>query len=141
MIKESYSYSYSNADTTNSRLKLQFIDDPTVDYLAYVSYDSENKDYKKWESRTLCVNMHYFKNMSSSDRHGTVINEINLDRTLVHELTHGIMASNINYYNELPISLNEGATAELVHGADDFHYNNIIYYAKNPSVFKKILKN
>lgn len=139
LIKESYGYSFSDADATNSRLKLQFIDDPNSDALAYVSFDSEEGDFKDFESRVLCVNMAYFKDMSSSDHHGVSGNQ-KLDRTLVHELTHGIMASNINYFNDLPNFLKEGGSAELIHGIDDKRYPYIIDYAKDPSVFTKILQ-
>ena len=138
LIKESYGYSFSAADTTNSRLKLQFIDDPNSAALAAVGYDSEEGDFKDFESRVLLVNMAYFKDMSSSDHHGVSGNGT-LDRTLVHELTHGIMASNINYFIDLPNFLKEGGSAELIHGIDDKRYPYIIDYAKDPSVFLKIL--
>ena len=64
--------------------------------------------------------------MSSSDRHGIVANGIDLDRVLVHELTHGIMASNIDYFADLQNLLVEGGSAELVHGIDDARYEDII---------------
>lgn len=136
LLKESYGYSFSAADTTNSRLKLQFIDDPNNAAMAAVGFDSE--EGKEFESRVLLVNMAYFKDMDSSDHHGVSGNQT-LDRTLVHELTHGIMASNINYFNDLPNFLKEGGSAELIHGIDDKRYPYIVDYAKDPSVFRKIL--
>ena len=136
LIEESYGYSFTAADATNSRMKLKFIDDADEPYVAYVFYETD--DGKSWESRTLCVNMNYFKNMNSSDRHGTT-DDLNLDRTLAHELVHGLMASNVNYFGDLPIFLSEGGTAELIHGLDDARRENIIKYAKDPSVFEKIL--
>ena len=84
--------------------------------------------------------MAYFKDMSSSDRHGTVEDGFNLNRTLVHELTHGIMASNINYFADLPNFLAEDGSAELVHGIDDVRYDDIIAYAKDPQVFVKLFR-
>ncbi len=136
LIKESYGYSFTAADTTNSRMKLKFIDDKNINTLAYVSFESD--DGKSCESRVLCVNMAYFKNVKTSDRHGTT-DRFNLDRTLVHELVHGLMASNVNYFADLPIFLAEGGSAELIHGLDDERRANIIKYAKDPSVFGKIL--
>lgn len=130
LINESYGYSYSDADTTNSRLKLKFINDSDGEFkntLAYVSYDGS--DGKEWESRVLCVNMAHFNKIDTSDRHGTVEDGLQLDRTLVHELVHGLMASNVNYFVDLPTFLSEGGTAELIHGVDDERYDNIIAYA------------
>ncbi len=141
LINESYGYSYTDANTTNSRLKLKFInatEGDEADMLAYVSYDGS--DGKEWESRVLCVNMAHFNKIDTSDRHGTVEDGLQLDRTLVHELVHGLMASNVNYFYDLPTFLAEGGTAELIHGIDDERRYNIIAYAKNPEVFEKILR-
>ena len=136
LIKESYGFSFTDASTTNSRLKLKFVNDSDEDYLAYVSYDSDND--KTYESRVLCVNMAGFENMSDTNRHGST-SSASLDRVLVHELVHGIMASNVNYFYNLPDFLKEGGTAELIHGLDDENYDEMVSYAKDPSVFEKIL--
>lgn len=138
LIKESYGFSFTDVDTTNSRLKIKFIDDPDEDSYAYVSYVEIDEEEKVSESRELCVNMAMFQNMSPDNRHG-LTSDVALDRTLVHELVHGLMASNVNYYNELPNFFKEGGSAELIHGLDDENYDDIVEYAKDPSAFDEIL--
>ena len=134
LIEESYGLTFDGAN--NSRLKLRFIDDANDPGLAYVYYDSDN--YKAFEDRELVVNMAYFKKMKSSDRHGTT-GKFNLDRTLAHELVHGLMAPNVNYFGDMPIFLAEGGTAELIHGVDDERYEQIISCVQNPEAFEKVL--
>ena len=141
LIKESYGFSFTDVDTTNSRLQLKFENDPDDGTFAYVSFDNIDGDDKKvYESRVLCVNMAHFKNMPASDHHGST-EDIgwSLDRTLVHELVHGLMASNVNYFNDIPDFLAEGGSAELIHGLDDERYEEIIEYAKDPEAFETIL--
>lgn len=58
-------------------------------------------------------------------------NSCYLDRTLAHEFTHAVMASNINYFHDLPEFITEG-TAELVHGIDDESEYSILNLANNP---------
>ena len=130
LLKESYGLTYTDANTTNARLKLQFYEDADSGTITYVSFSTLNGTYKEFESHVLAVNMAHFKNMSWSDRHGTV-GSINLDRVLTHELVHSIMASNVNYLSDLPGAIVEGGTAEIIHGIDDMRYQEIIYYAKN----------
>ena len=134
LIEESYGLTFDGAN--NSRLRLKFFDDETSSTLAYVSYDPENLE--AFEDRELAVNMVMFKNMKSSDRHGTTAT-YNLDRTLVHELVHGLMAPNLKYFNDLPIFLAEGGTAELIHGVDDERYNQIISCVQDPDTLNKVL--
>ncbi len=138
LIEESYGLTFTEEGSTGSRLKMQFMDDDdeNSDLLAYVSFDTDDK--KIYEATTLCVNMANFKNMSTSDHHGTT-GYGNLDRTLVHELVHGVMVSNINYAAALPGWLVEGGTAELIHGVDDERYDAIIDFVKDVSTVKKVL--
>lgn len=136
LIEESYGLTYDTAN--NARLKMKFIDDETDNTLAYVQYDDASINMQKFEGRVLCVNMHYFQNMKKSDRHGTT-DTFNLDRTLVHELVHGLMAPNINYFTDLPGALKEGGTAELIHGIDDERSYAIMTMAQNPERFMNIV--
>ena len=139
LIKESYGFSFTDANATNSRLKMKFVNEPDSGTFAYVSYDNiDGKTEKVYESRVLCVNMAMFQNMSSDNRHGST-DSAALDRVLIHELVHGIMASNVNYFYDLPDFLKEGGSAELIHGLDDENYDEIVSYAKDPSIFEKIL--
>ncbi len=137
LIKESYGFSFTDVDTTNARLKMKFVDEPDSGTFAYVAYDTID-DNKTYESRVLCVNMAQFQNMSADNRHGST-GTAALDRVLVHELVHGIMASNVNYAGSLPQFLVEGGSAELIHGLDDENYDEIVSYAKDPSIFENIL--
>ncbi len=137
LIEESYGMTFTEDGTTGSRLKIQFIDDEETNGLAYVASDSD--DDKVYEAHTLCVNMARFKNMSTSDHHGTTTDSGNLDRTLAHELVHGVMASNVNYSHDLPGWLIEGGTAELIHGVDDERPDEIINFVKDVSTVKKVL--
>ena len=140
LIKESYGFSFEDNGTTNARLKLEFINDPDNDALAYVSYDNIDGDTAKvYESRALYVNMAHLQNMSANDNHGTT-DGLALDRVLIHELVHSIMASNVDYFNNLPDFLREGGSADLIHGLDDINYDEIVSYAKDPSIFENILK-
>lgn len=140
LIEESYGLSYSEENTTNSRMKLQLFEEDSGN-LAYVlpgGYDG-----KEFESRVLGVNMANFQNMPSDNRQGKIKiegTELYLTRTIVHELTHGVMASNVNYFMSLPLPIIEGATAELIHGIDDKRRKDIINYAKNTdSAFDKLV--
>lgn len=139
LIKESYGLSYTDVDTTNSRLQLKFEDDPDDTTFASVSFSNIDGDENKiYESRILCVNMAKFKDMSLDNRHGTT-GDMSLDRIIIHELVHGLMASNIDYYYDLPNFLKEGGIADLIHGTDDERYEEIIEYAKDPEAFETIL--
>lgn len=138
LIKESYGFSFDKADTTSSRLKLEFIDDESNGFLAAVGFDSE--DGETFESLTLTVNMAFFQDMDPDDHHGAILLN-SLDRTLVHELVHGIMASNIPYFGYLPGFLLEGGSAELIHGIDDKRGLDIMTYAQNPDILDEVLVN
>ncbi len=140
LIEESYGLSYTEAGTTSARLRMKFIDDSDSSTMAYVSFGSPNNSEKEWESQTLCVNMAFFKDITPDDRHGYNAKfDDYLDRVLAHELTHGVMASNLNYYYDLPSFLYEGGTAELVHGVDDMRRESLIEYAKNPDLVSNLL--
>lgn len=59
-----------------------------------------------------------------------------LDRTLAHELTHGVMASNIPGFNVgLPAWFIEGS-AELIAGADDTRKQELLNVASSASLFE-----
>lgn len=136
LIEESYGFSFSAEDATNSRMKLKFVDDENEGFLAYVSFDGS--DGKEFESRVLCVNMAFFKDMDATNRHPKTKNDQGLDRTLVHELVHGLMSSNVNYFGDLPEFLAEGGSAELIHGLDDENRNRIISTIQNTDALKEI---
>jgi len=139
LIEESYGLTFTEENTTNARMKLNLVDGDSNGLLAAVFYDSEDGTSKKYESRELRIYMDKFQNMSTSNNHGETGTDSPLDRTLAHEIVHGVMASNINYFYDLPNVLAEGGTAEIIHGIDDLRYKDIISYARDISQVSKVL--
>lgn len=135
LIEKSYGLSFDE-NANNTRIKLEFMNDPNDKGLAYCSY-SDPTDGRDYEARTMTVNLALFENMDLTSRHGssessdTNSNAMQLDRTIVHELVHGVMATNIPYFADFPHFLSEGGTAELVHGIDDERRKNIIAYTQD----------
>ena len=135
-IKESYGLSYTASTTTNARLKLVFMDDEDDGSLASVNFDSD--DDREYESRSLTVNMGRFKDMDPKNRHGKIPGST-LDISLMHELVHGLVASNILYMEDFPGWFAEGGTAELVTGIDHERYDEFISYMQNLETFEDVL--
>ena len=79
-----------------------------------------------------------FKNMKATNRHPQTATGESLERTIVHELVHGVMASNVNYVAYLPIFLIEGGSAELIHGLDDENRDRIISCIQNTKALEDI---
>lgn len=69
---------------------------------------------------TLTVNMDYYDTLKLDDVNGGTNTPGSgyLDRTIVHEMTHAVMASNIKGFSNLPAYIKEGM-AETIHGIDD----------------------
>ncbi len=97
--------------------------------LAYVTNWSSGG---KATELALTVNMNYYNNLDKDDVNGKSGTPGGgyLDRTIVHELTHAVMASNISYYGDLYGCITEGA-AEVVHGIDDFRTSDILTFASS----------
>ena len=116
LIENSFGLSFNEEDTTVKEMTVKFIDDPNYKSIAEApySYTADGKTVKIG----LTINMHYFSDITAEDENGLSSAGVYLDRVLAHELTHSVMAANINYFNELPQFISEG-TAELVHGIDD----------------------
>ena len=139
LLKESYGLTFTEEGTTNARMQLQFYESTSSNILALVQ--SISHDNKNYESRILKVNMAKFKDMSWDNRRGiTSGTGQSLDRTLVHELTHGIMYSNIKYVDDLPLPIIEGGTAEIIHGIDDEDYAGIVYCVKDKELFTNLAR-
>ena len=67
----------------------------------------------------LNVNMRYYSGISDDNVDGEASGTTGfLDRTLAHEFTHAVMATNVKYFQKLPDFIVEGI-AELTHGVDD----------------------
>lgn len=144
LIEESYGLSFNESGTTVKEITLKFENKPNSYTLAYVSSDyvaSYATGYiYQADELTLTINMGRFRGISSSDVNGKGLNtSLYLDRTLAHELTHAVMAANINYDNILPVFVSKGL-AELVHGIDDERDYLIKYFVENPSKLKSYLR-
>ncbi len=90
-------------------------------------------------SRELAINKVYYNSFATNDFDCKSPNgQGYLDRTFTHEMTHAIMMSKINYFNDLPSFIVEG-TAELTHGIDDFRTYSINTLADNPNLLESCL--
>ena len=103
LIEKSYNLGFNTAGVLSNNIKLFFYTEDSST-LAFVS-NSGGKDLQ------LAINMKHYGNAATGPND-------DLDRTLAHELTHAVMAANINNFNELPQFIKEGM-AELTHGIDD----------------------
>ena len=69
--------------------------------------------------------MSHYSDLDTSDKNGSASgSNVYLDRTIAHELTHAVMAANIDYFFQLPTLFTEGV-AELTHGIDDRRRDDI----------------
>ncbi|WP_290711027.1 flagellin, partial [Anaerovibrio sp.] len=140
LVDESFAINFWEKGTSVKSMDVKFEDDASSDNLAYVRNYYNDGVTSKLE---LTVNMHYYNNLDLTDKNGAVKdnpNQLYLDRTLAHEMTHAIMAANIKNFNELPKYVKEGM-AELVHGIDDYRKGKIQYLANDPDTLKDVLEN
>ena len=140
LVDESFAINFWENGTSVKSMDVNFEDDASSNNLAYVTnYYNDGVTTKL----KLTVNMHYYNNLDLTDKNGAVKdnpNQLYLDRTLAHEMTHAIMAANIKNFNELPKYVKEGM-AELVHGIDDYRKGKIQSLANDPDTLKDVLKN
>ena len=117
-IKEIYFGFYSEADGTGA-------------YTAFGSSDNS----KTISSLYMNINEYNFSgldynNDSNGQSSGGYYTNYYFDRCFAHELTHAVMAANINYFSDLPQFIKEGM-AEVTHGADDVRASDIQRIAGN----------
>ena len=119
IIKDTYGLSFEEPDTSVRQMTVHMADEGETGTLAYVTHTADGNG--KANSLELHVNMYYYNNIDKLDPNGSSSIEGAgfLDRTLIHEMTHAVMAANIDYFSELPGWVKEGGSAELVHGVDD----------------------
>lgn len=136
LIKESYGLSLTDENST-----LQMLDDGTVGLQIYLSTKSESAIASINSSRyispinpfittrtyeLLKINMNYYANgIKDMDGIPSGTGATYLDRTIVHELVHAVMAANINSHAYLPVFIKEGLS-ELIHGIDDSRPSSIL---------------
>lgn len=123
--EESYGIGFESPTTMVKEMGLFFYDSQGMaDALASAWSTQQNYNDGSGDGTTtsmkLSVNMNYYKGVDVDDMDGTASKESAglLDRTLAHEFTHSVMATNIRYFMKLPDFITEG-TAELTHGIDD----------------------
>lgn len=124
LIKESYGMDFTEDGTTIAEMKVVLEEKGTTGTLAYVSYTASGG---KADALELHVNMSYYNDMDMEDVNGlsaTAGAGNYLDRTIAHEMTHAVMAANIDDMGDLPLYIIEGM-AELTHGADGRLYNQL----------------
>lgn len=140
LVDESFAINFWENGTSVKSMDVNFEDDASSNNLAYVTnYYNDGVTTKL----KLTVNMHYYNNLDLTDKNGAVKdnpNQLYLDRTLAHEMTHAIMAANIKNFNELPKYVKEGM-AELIHGIDDYRKGKIQSLANDPDTLKDVLEN
>ena len=138
LVKDSYGLGFTTSGVSVKKINVKFEDEEN-NMLAYVSTYNDSKD-KKCIVLNLVVNMNYYNSIDKSDPNGSVSgHDFYLDRTLAHELTHAVMAANIDYFGRLPLAFIEGS-AELTHGIDDERKAKITELASSSSALESALE-
>ncbi|SEH29561.1 flagellin [Selenomonas sp. KH1T6] len=115
LIADSFDMSFEDSGATVRTINLKF-ESVNNSTLAYVTNWSSGGQAS---SLDLTFNMYHYNPIDTSNVNGAATSgQIYLDRVLAHELTHAVMAANINNFNDLPAYIKEGM-AEVVHGIDD----------------------
>lgn len=139
LIEESYGMSFEEEGATVRTINITFEDDASSSRLAAVDTTTDTFTGAA-EELTLIVNLGHFRDLAWNDMNGKGdVSAGYLDRAIAHELTHAVMAANINYFSELPDYIKEGM-AELTHGIDDFRESDIITLARDPGQLTKWLR-
>ncbi len=140
LIADSYGLDFQNATVKNINVEFDYSNEHP-DWVAWVTnYGNKKTNYRTTGELELTINMNYYSKFESSNYNGVNPDKPNnyLDRILAHELTHAVMAANIDYFNYLPSYIKEGA-AELVHGIDD--WRDLKAVVKSVSDLTNALKN
>ena len=140
LIAESYGDNFSftsSSSSTVNELTIEFVNSGS--FLAQSGHRYKISSGKA-TALTLEINMEYYRSISADDVNGesTRSNATYLDRLIAHEMTHAVMAANINYFSELPSYIKEGM-AELTHGIDDSRADAITKLAGNTSKLRAAL--
>lgn len=135
LVNSSYAMNFNESGTTVNSIEVKFENSSNSSLLAYVSYDRKQKTSKLY----LTINMRKYRDIDQSDPNGYSSNApVYLDRTIAHELTHAVMAANVDYFYQLPAIFTEGV-AEMVHGIDDRRRDLLIELASSSSKLKSAL--
>ena len=137
-IEYGFGLKFGQDGTTVNEMDVKFTNESSTT-LAYVTNSATNGEAKEL---SLSINMDYYENMDWDNVNGSINgSRYNyLDRTIVHEMTHAVMAANIKNFNSLPSLIKEGA-AELIHGIDDARYNTILRVTNSASNLNTYMNN
>ena len=141
LVDESFAINFWENGTSVKSMDVILQDEGDNHKLAYVTY-GYNPSTGVTGSLSMTVNMYYYNNLDLTDKNGAIVgkpNELYLDRTIAHEMTHAIMAANIKNFDSLPKYVKEGM-AELVHGIDDYRKSGIKNLANNTDLLKQYLE-
>jgi flagellin len=140
MIKNGMGLDFANSKGVKE-MGVYFSDEPAVSggiTLAYVTGYSGANGKTAALSMTVNMNVDAYGKLDENNVNGSIEGSSStnyLDRTIVHELTHAVMASNIEGFAGLKtasLALTEGA-AEVIHGIDDTRRGNIQTLAASKS--------
>lgn len=140
MIKNGMGLDFANSKGVKE-MGVYFSDEPAVSggiTLAYVTRYSGANGKTAALSMTVNMNVDAYGKLDENNVNGSIEGSSStnyLDRTIVHELTHAVMASNIEGFAGLKtasLALTEGA-AEVIHGIDDTRRGNIQTLAASKS--------
>lgn len=127
LISEGYGLDFTQEGNTAKSLTVEFVSDTSNAATAWCSASLLSDGSVKDGELKLTINMAKVTGLDPKSQDGYYSGQnSNLDRVIVHELTHGIMFSKMGARMDkhvagdtLPDYIIEGGTAELVHGADD----------------------
>lgn len=134
LIEESYGLTLGGENSTLQRLddgsvglQLYFTNNSKSSAIASINssrYYSGNITTRTYE--LMNINLNYYMNGCGNENGvASKAGAGYLDRTIAHELTHAVMAANINNHGNLPTFIKEGLS-ELTHGIDDQRTSSIL---------------
>ncbi len=130
LIARSTGLSFESGDPSVKEMDVKFVNEDNT-ALAWVSSTSIGGVTNKL---TLSVNMKYYNDLVAGDVNGkSTATSAYLDRTIAHEMTHAVMAADIEGFGGLYQCITEGA-AEVVHGIDDERGATIQSLANSKSI-------
>ena len=121
MIKEAYGADFTQDSTMINKMKVNLNYNPSAQQSSALAWVTHQAVGGKTVSLQLDINMKIYNNMDMENVNGVYPGggaANYLDRTIAHEMTHAVMAANIENFASLPSYIKEGI-AELIHGADD----------------------
>ena len=134
LISESYGDNFSftsNSSATTKKIYITFFDGGSGSLASTINWTTSAG--MTTSKIAVMINNYYADTLlNGGNSDGEISAGYLLDRTLAHELTHAVMAANINYHNNLPTFIKEGI-AELTDGIDDTQTYTIKSLANNSS--------